>query len=122
MMNNCLFVYRRVTRNEQTQEETVHDNFLNPLAVTSFYWDWNDKGAKILNIFLTNGKTIVFYEAIGKRFVDHMETFLRYMIGVVGATPRQTRRDRTERTNGPRTAIEAEFVEDIQELQANFES
>lgn len=79
-MITALFTYRRRITTK-AGEDVFNDNFINPLAVTSMFWEQNEHGQKILNVFLYNGKTVTFIESVGRRMVQHQEDFLRFLLG-----------------------------------------
>lgn len=119
-MQTILFTYRRkVTING---EDKFNDNYINPLNVTSFFWETNEEGHNILSVFLNairtdprsgyaNSYSIRFSEQIGRKFVEHMEDFLRYLV----AAPMTHVNNNSVGTNNPRTRnrrpLEAEVVE-----------
>ena len=105
MIQSALFTYRVAVQNKEG-ETIYNDNFINPLAVISAFWQTNPDGKKVLAVFLPNQKTINFGETVGKRFLDHLEDFLRYFI----ALPQS----RFTKTTGPhfRRPVEAVIVEE----------
>lgn len=113
-MTSCLFVYRlRVVLPNNV--ETINDNFINPLNVISMYWETKEDGTtKRLNIFLVNGKSMNVSESVGRKFVDHMEDFLRYLIAAPQNPVRNTIRQ-TGKEQHPRKALDVvEYVDDDQ--------
>lgn len=116
-----LFTYRR--RVEVNGAEVLNDNFINPLAVISFYWQQNEEKKKVLSVFLANNYSITFVESVGKRFVQHMEDFLRYMIAA--GTPKAEYNNNSQhqhREKSARRPITAEVVdEDITQIPADPE-
>jgi hypothetical protein len=107
-MTSALFTYRR--RVVINNVEVYNDNYLNPLNVQSFYWQQSDEGNRSLCVFLGNQYSITFAESVGKRFVEHMEDFLRYVIGVGIAKPATPTESKVRHARKP---ITAEIVEDI---------
>lgn len=114
-MTNALFIYRR--RVLVNGEERFNDNFINPLNVVSMFWETNQEGKPILNIFLnavrstqggTNSYSITFGETLGMKFVNYMEEFLARMIGFGRATVVQSVQPKQERHS--RKAVDAEVV------------
>lgn len=114
-MQNCLFTYNRKAV-DGNGNEVINVNYLNPLQILSAFWETADNGQR-LNVFLVNGKSVVFAETVGKKLITHMEQALRYvMLGnrVTVATPAQQTRQRRE-------PVAAEFVEEQTDLgEANF--
>lgn len=126
-MTNALFTYRR--RVLVNGEEKFNDNFINPLNVTSMFWEANSEGKQILNVFLnavratnkgTNAYSITFGESMGLKFVIHMEDFLRYQLGFGRPNVQNTNTNAPERSaeRHSRRAIEAEIVDEIPESTA----
>jgi len=107
-MQSALFTYRRRVLVNGT--EVLNDNYINPIGVTSFYWQTSEEGNRSLSVFLTNQYTITFGESVGKRFCEHMEDFLRYMIAAPTTRPSATNRPADKPHT--RRAIQAEVVED----------
>lgn len=117
MSATALFTYRR--RVTIKGVDKTNDNYINPLNVTSFFWEENEEGKPILNVFLnavrstasgSNAYSIRFGEAVGRKFVQHMEDFLRFLISVPIAAnnyPIKTREGRTARQ-----PVDAEVVEE----------
>ena len=93
-MTTMLFTYR--VRFQKDGKEYYNDNFVNPLAVANFYWQLLDDGNHLLMIALTNQRTLQFPEPTGRRFVEHIEDFLRYM--ALGRTEAPYSRDKTRRS------------------------
>lgn len=125
MMKTALFHYQKSVQSP-TGERELNDNFINPLNVTSFYWQQNAEGKRVLSVFLnavratnnggSNAYSIVFGDSLGTKFVDHMEDFLRYMLGFGNQTTRQDNNYREQqqhtRTRTARRAIETVDVVD----------
>lgn len=114
-MQNVLFTYRRKISDTQT-----NDNYINPLNVVSAYWSINDKEKRVLSVFLVNGFNIVFNEAVGERFITHLEDFLRYHLGgriqqvTQDQTAPNTRPQRNKRNLTPAEVVEDEEVVEVQ--------
>lgn len=115
-MQNVLFTYRRrVKTGEGEGDFTFNDNFVNPLNVISFYWQVSPEGKKILSVWLVNNYSLTFSEQTGQRFVDHMEDFLRYMLGAKFAdiaSSHVSQNNRRETPRKTRTPITTDVVED----------
>jgi hypothetical protein len=111
-VQNVLFTYRRKVKTPDESDHVFNDNFINPLNVISFYWSVNDDSKRILSVWLVNNYSIVFSEQTGERFVQHMEDFLRYMLGAritdssTTVSPRQRGEKRT------RVPISTDVVEE----------
>jgi len=118
-MNSALFTYGRpvsTTVNGVVTKE-INTNFVNPQNVISFFWQKNEEGNQVLSVFLANNYTLTFHENLGKRFVDHMEDFLRLLLGEGRAVVQQSNNNRAQHREGPRTARRAmeavEVLEDV---------
>ena len=120
-MQTALFTYRR--RVQAGGEESFNDNFINPLNVTSFYWQQNDEGKMVLNVYLnavrasrdggTNAYSITFGESIGTKFCNHMEEFLRFLIAAPLTRATTPHGDNNKRDRHARRAVDADIVEDL---------
>lgn len=108
-MQNVLFHYRR-----KVEGDKINDNYINPLNVISFFWSENEETQKrVLSVFLVNGFTVVFSENVGTKFVNHMEDFLRYMLGARMSAPEHTPRENQTREKGKkRNLVAAEIIEE----------
>lgn len=117
-LKTALFTYRR--RVSVKGAEKFNDNYINPLNVTSFFWEENDEGKLILNVFLnavrttasgSNAYSIRFSETVGCKFVQHMEDFLRYLIASPANHAASVHTRRTE-MKASRRPVDAEIVEE----------
>lgn len=116
-MQNALFTYRRKVK--INNEDVFNDNYINPLNVLSFYWQINEDGQKQLSVFLANNYTVTFMEGVGTKFVNHMEDFLRLMLGSA-ATPYISNKpaENTDRPKHSRRAVEAIVEDEVQDSSA----
>jgi hypothetical protein len=89
------------------------------MNVISFFWETNEEGQEILSVFLnavrtdprsghTNSFSIRFSKAIGEKFVEHMEDFLRYLV----AAPLNHASNTGSAKPKNRRAVDAEIVEE----------
>jgi len=119
-MTTVLFTYRRKFTVNGVDKYNI--NYINPLNVVSFFWEENEDGNSMLNVFLnavrtdprsgaTNSYAIRFGKDLGERFVQHMEDFLRYL--AAAPQSRVVMPDNNNPNNRRhRRAIEAKVIEE----------